>query len=117
MTVGVAILGSTGSIGCTALQVLARQRERFRVAALTAHSNADLLQRQATDWAPGYVGIVNGGRRGAGGGMANGPGSLGEAATPPPVAIVGKAHRGAGGAQGPPRAVPAGQGVAPPQQG
>src|SRR5207244_7955372 len=63
MTVGVAILGSTGSIGCTALQVLARQRERFRVAALTAHSNADLLQRQAADWKPGYVGIVNGGKR------------------------------------------------------
>src|SRR2546428_13327004 len=63
MTVGVAILGSTGSIGCTALQVLARQRERFRVAALTAHSNADLLQRQSTDWAPAYVGIVNGGKR------------------------------------------------------
>ncbi|MGH7417365.1 MAG: hypothetical protein ACREKB_06275, partial [Candidatus Rokuibacteriota bacterium] len=39
MSVGVAILGSTGSIGCSTLQVLARQRERFRVVALTAHSN------------------------------------------------------------------------------
>ena len=42
---GVAILGSTGSIGTTALRVLARQRERFRVAALTAFSNAALLAR------------------------------------------------------------------------
>ncbi|MBI1968073.1 MAG: hypothetical protein HYS40_08790, partial [Gemmatimonadetes bacterium] len=35
MTIGVAILGSTGSIGCSALQVLTRQRDRFRVVALT----------------------------------------------------------------------------------
>src|SRR5207247_6639178 len=47
MTVGVAILGSTGSIGCTALQVLAPHRGRFRVAALTAHSNAAVLEGQA----------------------------------------------------------------------
>ena len=40
---GVAILGSTGSIGTTALRVLARHRDRFRVAALTAFSNAALL--------------------------------------------------------------------------
>src|SRR2546426_5624536 len=60
MSVGVAILGSTGSIGCSTLQVLARQRERFRVAALTAHSNADLLERQAAEWKPAYVGLVNG---------------------------------------------------------
>jgi len=46
MSVGVAILGSTGSIGCSTLHVLARQRERFRVVALTAHSNAGLLARQ-----------------------------------------------------------------------
>src|SRR6185437_16943817 len=85
MTVGVAILGSTGSIGCSALQVLARQRERFRVAALTAHSNADLLQRQAADWAPAYVGIVNGGMRDAGSGMRSGPECLVEAATRPDV--------------------------------
>ena len=37
---GVAVLGSTGSIGTTALRVLDRQRERFRVTALTANSNA-----------------------------------------------------------------------------
>ena len=69
MSIGVAILGSTGSIGCSTLQVLGRQRDRFRVAALTAHSNADLLQRQAAEWKPEYVGIVNGGMRGAGCGM------------------------------------------------
>jgi len=52
MSVGVAILGSTGSIGCSTLHVLARQRERFRVVALTAHSNAELLARQAAEWQP-----------------------------------------------------------------
>ena len=62
MTVGVAILGSTGSIGCSALQVLARQRDRFRVAALTAYSNVDLLERQVAEWKPEYVGLVNGGK-------------------------------------------------------
>src|SRR5213078_170472 len=81
MSVGVAILGSTGSIGCTALQVLARQRERFRVAALTAHSNAELLERQVAEWKPAYVGLVNGGsgERGAGSGTS----CLVEAATRP----------------------------------
>src|SRR5207253_470194 len=46
MSVGVAILGSTGSIGCTALQVLARQRERFRVAALAAGKRVALASKE-----------------------------------------------------------------------
>lgn len=58
---GVAVLGSTGSIGTTALRVLARQRERFAVTALTAHSNAALLAEQEDEFSPPYVGIVNGG--------------------------------------------------------
>ena len=43
---GVAILGSTGSIGTTALRVIRRQSERFRVAALTAFNNSALLSEQ-----------------------------------------------------------------------
>jgi 1-deoxy-D-xylulose-5-phosphate reductoisomerase len=58
---GVAILGSTGSIGTTALRVLERQRDRFRVAALTAHTNAGLLAEQAERFKPGYVGLVRDG--------------------------------------------------------
>jgi 1-deoxy-D-xylulose-5-phosphate reductoisomerase len=58
---GVAILGSTGSIGTTALRVLERQQERFRVAALTAYDNAQLLGEQADRFAPAFVGIVNNG--------------------------------------------------------
>jgi 1-deoxy-D-xylulose-5-phosphate reductoisomerase len=56
---GVAVLGSTGSIGTTALRVIARQGDRFRVVALTAHSNAGLLREQVREHKPGYVGLVN----------------------------------------------------------
>jgi 1-deoxy-D-xylulose-5-phosphate reductoisomerase len=58
---GVAILGSTGSIGTTALRVLDRQRERFRVVALTAFNNATLLDAQAAQFQPSFVGIVQNG--------------------------------------------------------
>jgi 1-deoxy-D-xylulose-5-phosphate reductoisomerase len=57
----VAILGSTGSIGTTALRVLSRQRERFQVSALTAFSNAALLREQEEEFRPTFVGIVNNG--------------------------------------------------------
>jgi 1-deoxy-D-xylulose-5-phosphate reductoisomerase len=55
---GVAVLGSTGSIGTTALRVLDRQRARFRVAALTANSNGALLREQARLFSPAFVGMV-----------------------------------------------------------
>jgi 1-deoxy-D-xylulose-5-phosphate reductoisomerase len=55
---GVAVLGSTGSIGTTALRVLDRQRDRFRVTALTANSNAALLREQAQKFSPSFVGMV-----------------------------------------------------------
>ncbi|MCT1605875.1 1-deoxy-D-xylulose-5-phosphate reductoisomerase [Nesterenkonia massiliensis] len=42
----IAILGSTGSIGTQALQVIAAHPERFEVVALAAGSNAELLARQ-----------------------------------------------------------------------
>jgi 1-deoxy-D-xylulose-5-phosphate reductoisomerase len=55
---GVAVLGSTGSIGTTALRVLDRQRHRFRVTALTANSNGALLREQARLFSPSFVGMV-----------------------------------------------------------
>lgn len=58
---GIALLGSTGSIGTTALRVLDRQRDRFRVAALTAFANGALLEQQVSRFAPSYVGIVQNG--------------------------------------------------------
>ena len=55
---GIAILGSTGSVGTTALRVLERQRDGFEVRALTAFSNAELLRAQVAAHAPTYVGLV-----------------------------------------------------------
>ena len=55
---GVAILGSTGSVGTTALRVLDRQRDAFVVRALTAFSNAALLRAQVRTFAPTFVGLV-----------------------------------------------------------
>lgn len=42
----VTILGSTGSIGVQALDVMARHPDRFRIVSLTAHSNSELLRQQ-----------------------------------------------------------------------
>ena len=58
---GIALLGSTGSIGTTALRVLDRQRDRFRVAALTAYANTALLEQQASRFQPSFVGLVRNG--------------------------------------------------------
>jgi len=55
---GVALLGSTGSIGTTALRVMQRHPDRFRVRALTAFSNAALLREQVEQFRPAYVGLV-----------------------------------------------------------
>lgn len=56
---GVAVLGSTGSIGTAALRVLARHADRFHVRALTANTNAALLQEQVDQYHPDFVGIVD----------------------------------------------------------
>ena len=43
----VTILGSTGSIGCSTIDLIAREPDRFEVVALTANTNARLLAEQA----------------------------------------------------------------------
>ncbi len=111
MTVGVAVLGSTGSIGCSTLQVLARQRERFRVVALTGHSNKELLASQAAEWRPSYVGLVNGGTAGEGG-WGKGNSCLVEAATRADVSIVVNGIVGAAGLEATLAALRAGKRVA-----
>jgi len=94
---GVAILGSTGSIGTTALRVLARQRDRFHVAALTAFTNAGLLAEQAAEFGPTYVGLVRNGADGAHPGWGSGDACLIEAAVRPDADIVLNAVVGAAG--------------------
>ena len=59
MKKGVAILGSTGSIGVQALGVISEQNELFRVEVLTANENCDLLINQAKKHKPNSVVIVN----------------------------------------------------------
>ena len=48
----ITILGATGSIGVSTLDVLARHPERFSVFALTAHSNVAQLAAQCAQWRP-----------------------------------------------------------------
>ena len=56
---GLAILGSTGSIGTQALDVVRAQPGRFRVEVLTAGRNADLLIAQALEFKPNAVAIAD----------------------------------------------------------
>ena len=56
---GLAILGSTGSIGTQALDVVRAQPGRFRVEVLTAGRNADLLIEQALEFKPNAVAIAD----------------------------------------------------------
>lgn len=48
----VAILGATGSIGRSALEMISRNRDSFDVVALTAHRNAELLEEQVRRFMP-----------------------------------------------------------------
>ena len=110
--IGVSILGSTGSIGTTALRVLERQQGRFRVAALTAHSNLELLTEQVARWSPGFVGIVVGSGQAAHVDWAMGEECLMRAATRPDADIVLNAVVGAAGLEATIAALEAGKRVA-----
>lgn len=55
----IALLGSTGSIGTQALDVIAANPERFEAYALTANNSADLLIDQARRFHPEVVVIAN----------------------------------------------------------
>ena len=55
----IAILGSTGSIGTQALEVISENNALFEVYALTANNNVDLLIDQARKYKPEMVAIGN----------------------------------------------------------
>jgi 1-deoxy-D-xylulose-5-phosphate reductoisomerase len=55
----IAILGSTGSIGQQALQVISQHPDRFTVEVLTANNNVELLIAQAMKYRPNVVVIAN----------------------------------------------------------
>ena len=48
----VVILGSTGSIGVSTLEVIRRDREAFTITGLAAGNNINLLRRQISEFAP-----------------------------------------------------------------
>ncbi|WP_199618077.1 1-deoxy-D-xylulose-5-phosphate reductoisomerase [Paenibacillus alkalitolerans] len=54
----IAILGSTGSIGTQTLDIVAHHPERFRVEALAAGGNVELLAEQARAFRPSVVSVA-----------------------------------------------------------
>jgi 1-deoxy-D-xylulose-5-phosphate reductoisomerase len=60
MSQGIAILGSTGSIGRNALRVLEALGPEYRVVALSAHRNVELLARQVRRYRPRCVAVTHG---------------------------------------------------------
>jgi 1-deoxy-D-xylulose-5-phosphate reductoisomerase len=106
---GVALLGSTGSIGHSTLDVLRRQQDHFRLVALAAGRNRDEFASQVAEWGPSYAGLaaVETDVR-----WPSGPEVLVEAATHPDVDIVVNAVVGAAGLDATLAALRAGKRVA-----
>lgn len=55
----IALLGSTGSIGQSSLEVIQRLSDRFRATYLTANTNIDLLQKQVELFRPRGVVVID----------------------------------------------------------
>jgi len=52
---GLTILGATGSIGVSTLDVIARHKEKFSIIALTANTQVDRLYQQVIEYTPKYA--------------------------------------------------------------
>jgi 1-deoxy-D-xylulose-5-phosphate reductoisomerase len=92
---GVALLGSTGSIGRSTLRVLERHPDRFRVVALAARRNDGALRAQVERYAPSLVVLTEG--EGGPADWVRGSEGLIEAATHPDVDVVVNAVVGSAG--------------------
>lgn len=55
---GICILGATGSIGVSTLDVVGRHPDRYKVVALTANGNIDALYQQCLAYHPEYAVVV-----------------------------------------------------------
>jgi 1-deoxy-D-xylulose-5-phosphate reductoisomerase len=55
----ITILGSTGSVGRNALDIVSTYRDRFRVVALTAGKNVDLFEEQIKSFSPEIVAVAD----------------------------------------------------------
>jgi len=56
---GICILGATGSIGVSTLDVVARHSDKYKVVALTANTNIETLYEQCVTHKPEYAVVVN----------------------------------------------------------
>lgn len=55
----ITILGSTGSIGASTLDVISRHPDRYKITALTACNSTELLHRQCVQYKPRYAVMLN----------------------------------------------------------
>jgi 1-deoxy-D-xylulose-5-phosphate reductoisomerase len=104
---GVAILGSTGSVGENTLDVISRHPDRFRVVALGAHRNVEKLAEQCLRFAVPYAALADTAAaagltaalraRGAATQVLSGPDALVDIASLPEVDSVMAAIVGAAG--------------------
>jgi 1-deoxy-D-xylulose-5-phosphate reductoisomerase len=104
---GICILGSTGSVGESTLDVIARNPDCFEVVALTAHNNVERLAEQCVQFDARLAVIGNAARqsqladaleaRGARAEPRSGPGALMEAVARSDVEVVMAAIVGAAG--------------------
>ena len=53
----VSVLGATGSVGASSLDIIGASPERYRLGAITAHSNVEALARIARERGAGFVAI------------------------------------------------------------
>ena len=105
--IGVAVLGSTGSVGESTLDVLARHRDRFQLVGIAANTNAAKLARQIHEFRPAYAALASPAAAGelrellgsgaAGTRLLAGPEALEELAVLPEVTCVMAAIVGAAG--------------------
>lgn len=56
---GITVLGATGSVGVSTLDVLSRHQEKYHVVALTANTQVDKLFQQCCDFKPRYAVMVD----------------------------------------------------------
>lgn len=55
----IVILGSTGSVGTQALDIIRQHREKFKVVGLTAHGNMEKLREQISEFKPEAICITD----------------------------------------------------------
>jgi len=57
--IGLTLLGATGSIGVSTLDVVSRHKDKYEIVALTANRNVELLAEQCETWKPKYAVIAD----------------------------------------------------------